>query len=379
VSRPRTASADRRILVVNAGSSSLKLRVLDEADAITASADLGPLEAGGRIDELASAASAMGPVQAIGHRIVHGGTRFTGPTLVDAGVVEAIGSLTDLAPLHQPAALAALEGLRRAMPEVPSVACFDTAFHASLPLAAATYALPAAWRARWDLRRYGFHGLSHAYASARAAELVPVAASALRVVTCHLGAGASLAAVRAGRSIDTTMGFTPLEGLVMATRSGSVDPGLILWLAEHGGLSLAEIGDGLERDAGLQGLAGTADMRAVMDRAAAGDPDAAFALDVYLHRLRASIASMVASLGGLDVLVFTGGVGERSAPVRALAADGLAFLGIGVDPARNEDGDADREISPAGAGVRVLVVASREDVQIAREVRRVLDAAMGPR
>jgi acetate kinase len=368
-----------RVLVVNSGSSSLKLRVLDPGDAVVASADLGPIEGGGsggaaaRDEALAAAVAGLGPVDAVGHRIVHGGTRFTGPVRADPEVVAGIRSLTDLAPLHQPAAVAALEAVGRALPGAPAVACFDTAFHATLPAAAATYALPAAWRSRWGLRRYGFHGLSHAYASARADELLgALAGDEPRVVTCHLGAGASLAAVRGGRSIDTTMGFTPLEGLAMATRSGSVDPGLILWVAEHGGLSPAEIGEALERRSGLEGMAGTADMREVLSRAAAGDPDATLGLDVYLHRLRAAIAAMAASLGGLDGLVFTGGVGERSAPIRAMAAEGLGFLGVAVDPARNEDGEADREISPPGAGVRVFVIAAREDLQIAREVRSVL-------
>ncbi len=257
---------------------------------------------------------------------------------------------------------------------MPAVACFDTAFHASLPAAASTYALPAAWRSRWGLRRYGFHGLSHAYASTRATELLRAGPGAgeSRIVTCHLGAGASLAAVRGGRSVDTTMGFTPLDGLVMATRSGSVDPGLVVWLAGHGGLSPAELGDGLETRSGLEGLAGTADMREVLSRTAAGDAEASLALDVYLHRLRASIAAMTATLGGLDALVFTGGIGERSAPIRAMAAEGLGFLGIAVDSSLNEDGEADREISQRGARVRVFVVAAREDLQIAREVRSVL-------
>jgi acetate kinase len=368
---PRSAGVGR-VLVVNSGSSSLKLRVLDPDDTVVVSVDLGPI--GRDADGLDAAVADLGPFGAVGHRIVHGGTRFTRPVRVDASVVEGIRSLTDLAPLHQPASVAALEALGRALPSVPAVACFDTAFHASLPPAASTYALPRAWRSRWDLRRYGFHGLSHAYASARASELLGSAPGTddVRVVTCHLGAGASLAAVRAGRSIDTTMGFTPLEGLVMATRSGTVDPGLVVWLAEHGGLSPSELGEGLELRSGLAGLAGSADMREVLTRAAAGDADASLALDVYLHRLRAAIAAMVASLGGLDALVFTGGVGERSAPIRAMAAEGLGFLGIGVDPARNEDGDADHEISSPGAAPRVFVIAAREDVQIAREVRSVL-------
>jgi len=274
------------------------------------------------------------------------------------------------------------------LPDVPSVACFDTAFHATLPAAASTYALPPEWRKRWDLRRYGFHGLSHAYASRRAAEILGRAPEGLRVVTCHLGAGASLAAVADGRSVDTTMGFTPLEGLVMATRSGSVDPGLVLWLAEHAGMPPAELAATLERRSGLLGLAGTADMREIVTGAARGSPDARLALDVYVHRLRGAIAAMAASLGGLDALVFTGGVGEHAPAVRALAADGLGFLGVALDPGRNDadrndpgrdsaGGPADREIGADGASVRTLVVAAREDLEIARGVRRVL-APAGP-
>jgi acetate kinase len=360
-----------RILVVNAGSSSLKLRVIDHDDVVAGSVDLAPVDERDVLDEVVAN---LGRVDAVGHRIVHGGQRFRGPVRVDASVVEGIRSLAELAPLHQPAALAALDAVERSLPGVPSVACFDTAFHAGLPAAASTYALPAAWRERWPIRRYGFHGLSHAYASRRAAEMLGARPADLRIVTCHLGAGASLAAVVGGRSVDTTMGFTPLDGLAMATRSGSVDPGLIVWLAERGELSISEIGDGLERASGLQGLAGTTDMREVLARSAGGDEAATLALGVYVHRLRASIAAMAASLGGLDALVFTGGVGERSAPIRALAAEGLGFLGVGVDAARNEDDGtgADRVISPDGATARVLVIAAREDLEIAREVRATL-------
>jgi acetate kinase len=363
-----------RILVVNAGSSSLKLRVLDGDDAVVGSADLGPIRTPDDATAVLAAIGQLGPVDASGHRVVHGGTRFTGPARLDDDAIAAIGALVELAPLHQPAALAGIEAIRRALPGVPAIASFDTAFHAGLPPAASTYALPAAWRERWAIRRYGFHGLSHAYASRRAAELLGVPAAELRIVTCHLGAGASLAAVRDGRSVDTTMGFTPLEGLAMATRSGSVDPGLVLWLAEHGGLAMTEIEDGLELASGMLGLAGTADMREVVSRSSAGEAPAVLALGVYLHRLRASIAAMAASLGGIDALVFTGGVGERSAPVRAMAVDGLAFLGLAVDPARNEADEPDRLISPDGATARVLVVVAREDLEIAREVRAVLAA-----
>jgi acetate kinase len=260
------------------------------------------------------------------------------------------------------------------LPDTPAVACFDTAFHATIGDAAATFALPAEWRTRWTLRRYGFHGLSHAYASRRAAELAGVApGDGLRVVTCHLGAGASLAAVHSGRSVDTTMSFTPLDGLVMATRSGSVDPGLVLWLAEHVHTPPAELNATLEYRSGLLGLAGTSDMREVLARAAAGDPRAVLGRDVYLHRLRGYIAAMAAAMDGLDVIVFTGGVGENSAEVRSRAAAGLGFLGVRVDEGRNSgrEGD-DWEISPDGAPVRAFRIAAREDKQIAAEVRLVL-------
>jgi acetate kinase len=359
-----------RVLVVNAGSSSLKLRTLDQRDELAASVDL-PL-ARGEVDaaSVRDALSDMPAPDAVGHRIVHGGERFTGPVRLDAEVETALRELTNLAPLHQPKSLAALAAVSTALPELPAVACFDTAFHGTLPQAAATYALPAAWRERFGLRRFGFHGLSHAYASRRAQEML--GRTDLRVVTCHLGAGASLAAVRDGRSIDTTMGFTPLEGLVMATRSGSVDPGLLLWLLEREAMTEGEMAAALEHQSGLAGLAGTADMREVLARAKAGKPEAELALHVYVHRLRGSIGAMAATLGGLDALVFTGGVGESSPPIRALACQGLDFLGIELDPGRNREATGDTPIGLADAPVALLVVEAREDLQMAAEVRRVL-------
>jgi acetate kinase len=263
-----------------------------------------------------------------------------------------------------------------ALPGMPAVACFDTAFHATLPEAAATYALPAQWRRRWDLRRYGFHGLSHAYAAARAAALLGRSTRDLRLVTCHLGAGASLAAIRDGRSVDTTMGFTPLEGLVMATRSGSVDPGLVLWLQEHAGTPAAELAATLEHRSGLLGLAGTADMREVLAAEAAGRADARLAVEVYVHRLRGSIAAMAAAAGGLDALVFTGGVGEHAPEIRSRALEGLGFLGLAIDAERNVESDRDREIGRADQVVRALVIEAREDLEIARQVREVLSPAL---
>ena len=360
------------VLVVNAGSSSLKLRVLDGSDDVAGSADLPALGAAAGMAALRDAVTSFGTVDAVGHRVVHGGTLFRSPVVVDRSVRKQLESLTDLAPLHQPKSLDALDAVSAMLPGVPAVACFDTAFHASLPDAASAYALPEQWRSQWALRRYGFHGLSHAYVSSRAVSLLGLGAGS-RVVSCHLGAGASLCAVLDGRSVDTTMGFTPLDGLVMATRSGALDPGLVLWLEQHVGMPASELAETLEHRSGLLGLAGTADMREVLSRCAAGDVDAVLARDVYVHRLRGYIASMAAALGGLDALVFTGGVGENSAEVRALAMAGLGFLGVVVDAELNGS-SGDREIGVSGASVRAAVIAAREDLEIARQVRSVLGA-----
>ncbi|MEO8092406.1 MAG: acetate/propionate family kinase [bacterium] len=367
-----------RVLVVNAGSSSLKLRLLDGGDAVLASRDLAARH--GAVDEaeLGEALAALAAADAVGHRIVHGGTRFRAPVRLDAAVAAELAELGDLAPLHQAASLAVVASVGRTLPGVPAVACFDTAFHATLPPAAATYALPAAWRERWALRRYGFHGLSHGYAARRAAELLDRPIDSLRVVTCHLGAGASLAAVREGVSVDTTMGFTPLEGLVMATRSGSVDPGLLLWLLEREELAERELAEALERRSGLLALAGTADMAEVVARAEAGKEEARLAFDVYVHRLRAGIAAMCVAMGGMDALVFTGGVGEHSPEVRAAASSGLGLLGVELDQARNEAPRGDEDIGAADASVRTLVVTSREDLEIARQVRGLLGERSAP-
>lgn len=367
-----------RVLVVNAGSSSLKLRVLTSDDEVAASADLPAPRGAADSAAIKTAIESFGPVDAVGHRVVHGGTLYSAPVLITDEVRRRLEALTDLAPLHQPKSLAALDAVQAVLPGTPAVACFDTAFHATIGEAAATFALPAEWRTRWALRRFGFHGLSHAYCSRRAAELLGRACDpgGLRVVTCHLGAGASLAAVLSGRSVDTTMGFTPLDGLVMATRSGAVDPGLVLWLEEHAHTPSAELAETLEYRSGLTGLAGTGDMREVLARAAAGDPRAVLGRDVYLHRLRAYIAGMAAAMDGLDALVFTGGVGENSAEIRSRAAVGLGFLGVLVDEERNGGVAAgageDWEISADGAAVRAFVIAAREDKQIAGEVRSVL-------
>jgi acetate kinase len=346
------------VLVANAGSSSLKLRLLDPADQVVSTVDLdgsaGPAD-------IAGFAAGLSQVDAVGHRIVHGGREFSGPVRIEGGVRDRIAALAELAPLHQPKGVAGIDAVGAALPDLPAVACFDTAFHHDLPAAAATYALPAEWNERYGLRRYGFHGLSHAYVARRAARLV--GQDGPRIVSCHLGAGASLAAIAGGRSVDTTMGFTPLEGLVMATRSGSVDPGLLLWLLRHAGLGADELDDALEHRSGLAGLAGTADLREII---ATGHP----AFEVYTHRLRREIGAMAAALDGLDVLVFTGGAGEHSPPLRAAAE--LGHLGVKIDPERNATASGDADISAAGATVRTLVIAAREDLEIARQTRAVL-------
>ena len=347
-------AAPGRILTVNAGSSSLKLRVLDGEDRVLAARDGGPV---GDADALRGKLEAVlveaGPVDATGHRVVHGGSEFDGPALVDPGVEEQLERLADLAPLHNPPAVAAMRALEALRPGLPSVACFDTAFHATIPAAASTYAVPTAWSERWPLRRYGFHGLSHAYASRRAAEWLGRPLSELRLVTAHLGAGASLAAVSGGRSVDTTMGFTTLEGLVMATRSGSVDPGLLLWVQRHGELGPEEMERALDHEAGLLALSGrSGDMREVIAGLEEGDERCRLAFDVYIHRLVAGVAAMAAAMDGIDALVFTGGVGENSPRVRDAAAERLLFL----DP-------------------EILVIEAREDVEIAAQVRAVLPPA----
>jgi acetate kinase len=359
-----------RILVVNAGSSSLKLTLLGDRDETLRERELVAVQA--RIDpgEL-RAALAMGLADAdvVAHRIVHGGERFRSAVAVDRAVERELRALSDLAPLHQAKSLAALDAVSAELPHLPVFACFDTAFHATMPPQATTYALPAAWQRRWGVRRYGFHGLSHAWIARRAPALLKRDPASIRIVSCHLGSGASLCAIRDGRSIDTTMGFTPLEGLVMATRSGSVDPGLLLWLLEREKLTVAEMAYALEHESGLRGLAGTGDMRAVLHNADQEDPAAELALSIYLHRLRAAIGTMAAALEGLDALVFTGGVGEHSALIRSRTASGLGFLGVQVDESRNVDADTDSDISTDGARVRTLVIAAREDLEIATQVR----------
>ena len=374
------------VLVVNAGSSSLKLSVVDPDGVVTERRDIDRWD--GSADEpalrayLGQLTAAPRPPAAIGHRVVHGGSLFTAATLITDTVRAGIASLTPLAPLHQPRALAGIDAAAAVFGDVPQVACFDTAFHAWLPAEASTYPLPATWRDAYGLRKFGFHGLSHSYASRHTAEILDIDISdfhQFRVVTCHLGAGSSLAAVQGGRSVETTMGFTPVDGLVMATRSGSVDPGLIAWLAAR--MPAAELADALEHRSGLAALAGlpddSGDFRAVAAAADRGNPAARLALAVHEHRLVAAVAAMAAAMNGMDALTFTGGIGEHAAELRAAATARLAFLGVVVDQGRNASASADAEISAEGAPVRTLVVTAGEDLEIARAVIDVVRTRSG--
>ena len=376
------------MLVVNAGSASVKLRVVEDGST-SGLASAGWPAAGlaedlGRPDEgtagaLADFLGRAGRVDCIGHRIVHGGAEFTGPVVVDDGVRARLERLGDLAPLHNPPALAALDAGRAAAPDVPTVATFDTAFHAGLPAAARRYAVPAEWEARFGLRRYGFHGLSCQWALTRAGALLGAEPATLRLVVCHLGGGASATAIVGGRSVDTTMGFTPTEGLVMGTRPGDLDPAAVAWLVLHGGLGIAEVAEALERRSGLAGLTAgtgpagsTSDMRELLGRRDGGDQVAEEAVAVYVHRLRAKIAAMAAAAGGPDALVFTGGIGEHAPAIRAEACAGLDWMGVTVDADGNATTTGDGEVTGAGGRVRVLVVTAREDAVVAAECRRVL-------
>lgn len=344
-------------LTVNAGSTSLKLGCFRDAAALSAPADLERAFAGP-------------PPDVVVHRVVHGGDRTTAARLDDR-LMQELRDLTELAPLHQPPALDAAERCRRRWPDAVHVACFDTAFHRTVPTAARTYALPAALRR--EVRGFGFHGLSHAWAAGRVRAALP---RARRTLIAHLGGGQSLCGVIDGRSVVTTMGFTPLDGLVMATRSGTVDPGAVLHLIRRG-LTAAELDDAFERRGGLLGLTGTADMREVLARRAAGDPLATAGFDVWRHRFLRQAGGVVAVLGGLDALVFTGGIGENAREVRAVAADGLAWLGVAVrDPDADPDPDSDADSDPdvvdvtaRGAAVTTLVVRAREDRQMITEAR----------
>ncbi len=356
------------------GSSSLKWVALDattEATCEQGEARWSGTEVGRHEAEISAALQRVDAVAAIGHRVVHGGPRFRQGVLLDEQVRNAISDLSELAPLHNPAAVAGIDAATRHYPGVPQVVAFDTAFHSTIPEAAATYAVPWDWTERWGLRRFGFHGLSVQYAVQRVSELLGRTPD--RMVVCHLGAGCSITAVRAGLSMDTSMGFTPLEGLMMAQRSGSVDPGLLLYLLTRQGVSAATLDETLNEKSGLLGVSGiTADMREVLAAAAAGQARAQLATDMFTHRLVATVGAMIGSLRGLDALVFTGGIGEHSVVIRGTTCAAFDYLGLELDPTRNEANPVDADMATASSKVRVMVVTAREDLAILRETKRVL-------
>jgi acetate kinase len=374
-------SGIRSVFVLNTGSSSVKYRVVDPHS--------GAVSAEGMVDRIGEAGSDAADhraaidgilagldrtaIDAVGHRIVHGGTRFVRATVIDDAVEVGIEQLAPLAPLHNPPGLLGIRAARAALPGVPQVAVFDTAFHAQLPEAARSYAMDADLAEQYGIRRYGFHGTSYRIVSARAAEFLGRPLEQLRLIVLHLGNGASAAAIAGGRSIDTSMGLTPLEGLVMGTRSGDLDPAVLLYLQRNAGMTVDQLDDLLNRRSGLLGLAGRSDMREVIAAADRGDPAAALAFQVYAHRLRHYIGAYLAVLGGADALVFTAGVGENSAAVRTAALEGLSGLGLELDAAANAStGRGARRISPPGARTEVLVIPTDEELQIARETAAVL-------
>jgi acetate kinase len=353
-----------RVLTVNPGSSSVKLAVVEDGSEMDTVLVESPSADRAR-GPLAKLVSRCGSIDAAGVRFVHGGDHAR-TVLLDNDEVSRLTALTPLAPLHQPLSLELAAVAAEVLPG-KVFACFDTAFHAGMPEAAARYALPREWVRTYGLRRYGFHGLSCAHALRRTAELLATERRDLRMVCCHIGAGVSVTAIRDGHGIDTSMGFTPLEGAVMATRSGSVDPGLLLHLLRSGVTDVAELDDVLDRSSGLAGMTGTSgDMREVLVARAAGDPDASIAIEVYLHRLRREIGAMVSSLDRLDVVVLTGGVAEHQPALLGELAGKLAVFGVWVDPV-SLAARGDRVVSPVGAAVRVVVVTAREDLEIARQ------------
>ena len=314
-------------------------------------------------------------IGAVGHRVVHGGRAFRETTRITAEVRAEIAKLVEFAPEHNRLELEAIEAAERVLgSDIPQVAVFDTAFHTSLPEKATVYPGPHEWLDA-GIRRYGFHGISHQYTSRRAAEILGRDLQSLRTVTCHLGNGCSLAAVAGGRSIDTTMGFTPVEGLMMGTRSGSIDPGILIYLVRHRGYRADQLDHTLNKESGLKGVSGVSgDMRDVLSAMQAGNPRARLAFDVYAHRLCREIGGMAASLGGLDALVFTAGVGENCPPLREVVCRQLAFLGIELDAERNAASPKDQDVARTGSAVRVLVVHTEEDWEIARECYRLVRA-----
>lgn len=397
-----TPEAQTKILVCNAGSSSLKFSLFDaENEVLLAEGGIDWLRKPTRLvirqgdrpeireelklqkhadavvrilEDLQAGSSAaldsLEDLRAVGHRVVHGGDRYSSAVLITAEVKRMIEELTELAPLHNPASLDGITAVEQALPKVPQVAAFDTAFHATLSEAARTYPVPKKWMREWGIRRYGFHGLSHSYCTGQAAKMI--GRPGLRLVIAHLGNGASVSAVCDGICVDTSMGFTPLEGLMMATRSGTVDPGILIYLLRHKGLDVNALDQALNYESGLLGISGTSsDLRQLLSELP-HNPDAKLAVDVYVHRIVQTIGAMAATLGGIDALVFTAGVGERSAEIRKRVCEKLKYLGVELDRAANETCEPDADIATPASKARTLVIATREDLTIMRETRRLV-------
>jgi acetate kinase len=348
------------ILVVNAGSTSLKLSVVDDEQGAT------------RVESLAD----LDPASIVGvaHRVVHGGPRFVEPVVIDSDVLGEIVALEPLAPLHNAPAVAGIEQAREAFPGVRHVAVFDTAFHSTIPDEAAVYALPRPWREEWGIRRYGFHGLSVEWCVERTSGLLGLRSDDLRLVVCHLGGGCSVTAVRGGQSVDTTMGFSPLEGLPMTTRAGSVDPGALIYVLREQRLDVEAVDHALNFESGVVGLApGREGLREIEAASEEGDREAALALDVFLHRLAGAVAAMTAAAGGLDALIFTAGIGEKSPGVRKRTCERLGFLGVAADPTLNAAAEPDCDVAAENSSARVLVIRAREDLVAARAARPLLE------
>lgn len=309
----------------------------------------------------------LNEIDIVGHRVVHGGQDYQQSTLISPDVKKAIARLSLFAPVHNPVNLEGIEIIENILPNVPQIAVFDTAFHSQLSPAAFVYPGPYEWLEN-GIRRYGFHGISHQYCARRAAEIMNRNLADLRLINCHLGNGCSLAAIRAGVSVDTTMGFTPLEGLMMGSRSGSIDPGIIIHLLKQSDLTAEKLDDMLNRNSGLKGISGVSgDLRQIGEAITQGNQRAQLALDIYIHRLRAGIGAMLASLGGLDALIFTAGVGENSAIVRSAACEAFGFMGLKLDGEKNQHSPVDEDIAAVDSAVRVVVIHTQEDWEIARE------------
>ena len=315
----------------------------------------------------------LSEIDIVAHRVVHGGTDYTGSVVITPKVKETIRDLIILAPNHNPAHVAGIEAIEAVLGNVTQVAVFDTAFHTTIPPKASTYPIPYEWTEK-GIRRYGFHGISHQYCSERAAQLLGKSLDSLKLINCHLGNGCSLAAIKNGKSIDTTMGFTPLEGLMMGTRSGSIDPAIVIYLMREYNFTTDQLNDLLNKESGLKGVSGiSGDLRAIFDSIDKGNQRAQLAFDIYIHRLQSLIGSMLTSLGGLDALIFTAGVGENAPLVREKVSAGLSFLGVELDQAKNNAHPVDQDIATATSSVRILVIHTEEDWAIAKEAWNIYD------